>query len=62
MGERCPAEKLQIWGTTTPDTSLFLLGDDFQEATGQHWLFRTYEMQIQLYLLPDPSLKTPAAL
>lgn len=34
MGEKCPAEKLLICGTTTPDTSLFLLGDQLPEATG----------------------------
>lgn len=34
MGERCPTEQLQIWSTTTPDTSLFILGDQLPEATG----------------------------
>lgn len=38
--ERCPAEKLQVWGTTAPDTPLFLLGSNSHRQLGTTLVFQ----------------------
>lgn len=52
MGERWPTEKLQEWGTLTPNTAAFPLPPQGQTPRGnwtQHWPLRTFEMQIVLF-------------
>lgn len=38
--ERCPAEKLQVWGNSAPDTPLFLLGSNSHRQLGTALVFQ----------------------